>query len=164
MSQKESPRRSTYERLLDRAMRVLATREHSEQELRKKLTAIYSRQTDDAPDSETVEKVIASCREQNWVDDARFARLFISSRARKGYGARRVRQELQQKGVAREIGDAAMAECDIDWSYQALQQAKKKFGEPLPTDFAAKSKVQRFLLYRGFFMEDIQEIYQNFAD
>ena len=34
-----SPRRSGYARLLDRAIRILAMRDHSEQELRRKLAA-----------------------------------------------------------------------------------------------------------------------------
>ena len=164
MSDTPSPRRSDYARLLDRATRILAMRDHSEQELRKKLVATFPGQKEEPPAAEDIEKVIATCLEQHWLDDARFARQFIASRARKGYGSRRVRQELQQKGVARELCDAAMAECETDWTQIAWDQATKKYGEPLPTEFAQKAKVQRFLLYRGFLMEDIQEIYRNFAD
>ncbi|MDU7097980.1 MAG: recombination regulator RecX, partial [Enterobacter sp.] len=39
-----------------------------------------------------------------------------------------------------------------------------KYGEPLPREFSEKVKIQRFLLYRGFLMEDIQDIWRNFAD
>ncbi|WP_276639671.1 regulatory protein RecX [Siccibacter turicensis] len=164
MSDSSSPRRSPYARLFDRATRVLAMRDHSEQELRKKLSTVYPGQKDEPPAPEDIEKVIASCLEQHWLDDARFARQFIASRARKGYGSRRIRQELQQKGISRELCDAAMAECEVGWTQAAWDQATKKYGEPLPTLFAEKAKVQRFLLYRGFLMEDIQEIYRNFAD
>ncbi len=44
------------------------------------------------------------------------------------------------------------------------EQAQRKYGEPLPSAFTGKVKVQRFLLYRGYLMEDIQEIWRNFAD
>ncbi|CDL25950.1 Regulatory protein RecX [Escherichia coli ISC7] len=30
--------------------------------------------------------------------------------------------------------------------------------------FSEKVKIQRFLLYRGYLMEDIQDIWRNFAD
>ena len=57
-----------------------------------------------------------------------------------------------------------MRECDIDWALLARDQAVRKYGEPLPTTFEEKVKIQRFLLYRGYLMEDIQEIWRNFAD
>jgi regulatory protein len=46
---------------------------------------------------------------------------------------------------------------------ELAKQAQRKYGEPLPP-FAEKVKIQRFLLYRGYLMEDIQEIWRNFAD
>jgi regulatory protein len=56
-----------------------------------------------------------------------------------------------------------MRECDIDWA--SWQRAgERKYGEPLPREFSEKVKIQRFLLYRGYLMEDIQEIWRNFAD
>jgi SOS response regulatory protein OraA/RecX len=69
---------------------------------------------------------------------------FIASRSRKGYGPARIRQELNQKGIARESIEKAMRECDIDWCELAKEQAIRKYGEPLPRDFAEKVKIQRF--------------------
>lgn len=163
MSDISSPRRTTYARLLDRATRILAMRDHSEQELRKKLTATFPGQHASPPDPDMVEKVIQDCVEQHWLDEDRFARQLIASRARKGYGPRRISQELQQKGVNRDTCHAAMVECETDWLQVAREQAIKKYGDPLPSTFAEKAKIQRFLLYRGFHMEDIQDIWRNFA-
>jgi hypothetical protein len=75
----------------------------------------------------------------------------------------RIRQEMGQKGLTRDVSESAMRECDIDWCELAREQAQRKFGEPLPVAFAEKVKVQRFLLYRGYLLEDIQEIWRNFA-
>ena len=62
-----APRRTAYARLLDRAIRILAMRDHSEQELRRKLTAPVMTKNGpepiDAPE-EDVEKVIT----QNYQD------------------------------------------------------------------------------------------------
>ena len=141
-------RRPAYARLLDRAVRILAVRDHSEQELRRKLSApVMSKNGPEEIDAtaEDYDRVIAWCYEHRYLDDERFASRFLASRGRKGDGPARIRQELNQKGVARE-------------------QAIRKYGEPLPREFSEKVKIQRFLLYRGFLMEDIQDIWRNFAD
>ncbi|HDH1859862.1 TPA: recombination regulator RecX [Klebsiella quasipneumoniae subsp. similipneumoniae] len=162
-----SSRRSGYARLLDRAIRILAMRDHSEQELRRKLSApVMSKNGPEALDvtPEELEQVVAWCIENRYLDDNRFVGQFIASRSRKGYGPARIRQELSQKGIARQAVEQAMRECDIDWVSLARAQAQRKYGEPLPSAFAEKVKIQRFLLYRGYLMEDIQEIWRNFAD
>lgn len=157
-----SSRRSGYARLLDRAIRILAMRDHSEQELRRKLAApVMSKNGPEALDvtPEELEQVVAWCIENRYLDDNRFVGQFIASRSRKGYGPARIRQELSQKGIARQAVEQAMRECDIDWVSLARAQAQRKYGEPLPSAFAEKVKIQRFLLYRGYLMEDIQEIW-----
>ena len=162
-----SSRRSGYARLLDRAIRILAMRDHSEQELRRKLVApVMSKNGPEALDvtPDELEQVVAWCIENRYLDDNRFVGQFIASRSRKGYGPARIRQELSQKGIARQVVDQAMRKCDIDWVSLARAQAQRKYGEPLPSAFAEKVKIQRFLLYRGYLMEDIQEIWRNFAD
>ena len=148
-------RRPAYARLLDRAVRILAVRDHSEQELRRKLSApVMSKNGPEEIDAtaEDYDRVIAWCYEHRYLDDERFASRFLASRGRKGYGPARIRQELNQKGVARESIELAR------------EQAIRKYGEPLPREFSEKVKIQRFLLYRGFLMEDIQDIWRNFAD
>ena len=162
-----SSRRSGYARLLDRAIRILAMRDHSEQELRRKLVApVMSKNGPEALDAtpDELEQVVAWCIENRYLDDNRFVGQLIASRSRKGYGPARIRQELSQKGIARQAVEQAMRECDIDWVSLARAQAQRKYGEPLPSAFAEKVKIQRFLLYRGYLMEDIQEIWRNFAD
>ncbi|URN98415.1 recombination regulator RecX [Leclercia adecarboxylata] len=162
-----SPRRPAWNRLLDRAVRILAVRDHSEQELRRKLSApVMSKNGPEAIDAtqEDYDKVIAWCYEHGYLDDTRFVSRFIASRSRKGYGPARIRQELNQKGIARETSERAMRECEIDWCELAREQAVRKYGEPLPREFSEKVKIQRFLLYRGYLMEDIQEIWRNFTD
>jgi len=162
-----TPRRSDYARLLDRALRILAMRDHGEAELRRKLTApVMGKNGLEKVDvsQEDIDKVIDWCRESRYLDDERFARQFIVSRSRKGYGPARIRQELGQKGLPREISDSAMSDCEVDWSERAREQAQRKFGDPLPTQFTEKAKVQRFLLYRGYLLEDIQDIWRNFTD
>lgn len=161
--------------LISRTMHLLSQRDHSEAELRRKLAAQSfvanarfgakspTEPPEDPVDPAVIEQVIAYCYQHNWLDDRRFANSFIASRSRKGYGAQRIRSELMQKGVEKEIVQAALAECEIDWCEQAREIALRKFGDPLPVEWKEKAKVLRYLLYRGFFQEEIQSIYRDFA-
>lgn len=66
-------RRPAYARLLDRAVRILAVRDHSEQELRRKLAApIMGKNGPEEIDAtaEDYERVIAWCHEHGYLDDA----------------------------------------------------------------------------------------------
>ncbi len=160
----------TFSRLLDRAMRVLSQRDHSRDELKRKLQlssqrAAYLKQEENVPiPDELLEKVLDWCQESGWLNDQRFTERFIQSRARKGYGSQRVRMELQQKGISRDEINQAMMDTEVDWSQCAAELAKRKFGEPLPQTWAEKSKVQRFLMSKGFMMEDIQGVFRNIDD
>lgn len=156
--------------LLNRAMRLLAVRDHGETELRRKLAAqpfigaAHTATPLQSPLPEEIEQVIAYCYRHDYLNDARFARHYIASRSRKGYGVQRIRSELKRKGVDNALIAEALASADVDWCLLAQELAERKFGLPLPTEWKEKAKVQRYLLYWGFFHEEIQAIYANFAD
>ncbi len=171
--------------LIARAMRLLGQRDHGEAELRRKLltppqpfsrpSSYKARQNPDSRrqavpkeveeiDPDQVEEVIAYCYQHSWLDDAKFAGRYISGRSNRGLGAQRIRSELTQKGVDKEVIAQALEECEVDWCSKAYELATHKFGQPLPTDWKEKSKVLRYLLYRGFFQEEIQSIYRDFED
>jgi len=123
-----------------------------------------SRQPPEEISPEHVQAVIDYCYQHNWLDDAKFADRYMSGRSRKGYGAQRIRSELQQKGVDKDVIATAFENSEIDWCALARDIAVRKFGEPLPVDWKEKSKVLRYMLYRGFFQEEIQSIYRDFDD
>ncbi len=115
-------------------------RDHSEQELRRKLVApVMSKNGPEALDAtpDELEQVVARCIENRYLDDNRFVGQFIASRSRKGYGPARIRRELSQKAL-RAVVDRAMRKCDIDWVSLAGEQAQRKYGEPLPSAFTEK--------------------------
>lgn len=160
----------TFARLLDRATRILAMRDHSEAEFRRKIMQTAARaalrneeQAEEIP-AELLEQLVAWCYEHQWLDDVRFAQRFVVSRSRKGYGPQRIRMELTQKGIGRELAETTLAEAEIDWSAQAFDVAERKFGLPLPTEWKEKARVQRYLQAKGFFMEDIQSIFRNYSN
>ncbi|PIJ72598.1 recombination regulator RecX [Erwinia sp. OLTSP20] len=150
-------------------MRVLAMRDHSEAELRRKMvmagqrTQFNGRQdSEQGPTDEEIEQVIAWCHQHDFLNDRRFAERFVTSRSHKGYGPQRIRVELQQKGIDRQLIDEMLAACGIDWISLAAELAGRRFGQPLPQAWKEKARVQRYLLTRGFLMDDIQEIFRNF--
>ncbi|MCZ4060370.1 regulatory protein RecX [Pantoea sp. LMR881] len=168
MSEQPQPQVITFSRLLDRAMRILTQRDHSREELKRKLqqsaqrAAWMQQKTPDVITDEQMDKVLDWCQENGWLNDERFTERFIQSRSRKGYGSQRIRLELTQKGIEREAIDIAMQETSIDWAQCAFQLAERKFGLPLPKEWKEKAKVQRFLQSKGFLMEDIQAVFRNF--
>lgn len=156
--------KKTLQRLKDRAARLLATRDHSEHELRNKLMRTDFQDDPPAVSTALVAQVIDWCYEHQWLNDKQFAERYIASRARKGYGPQRIQQELAQKGIVRTLVKGALAVSEVDWSAAAFGQVERKFGLPLPKSFPEKARLQRFLLYRGYYMEDIQDLYRNFSE
>ena len=169
----DATERSQFTRQLDRAMRILTLRDHSEAEFRRKLSlsaeraAMFAKertQQHEPLTPELVDRVVAWCYENNYLDDARFAERFVASRSRKGYGPQRIRMELGQKGIDKALTDRVLAESDIDWQRMAFDAAERKFGLPFPVEWKEKAKVQRYLMTKGFFSEDIRSIFSNFDD
>lgn len=92
--------RRGYPHAIDRAVKLLAMRDHSEGELRDKLyQAGY-------PDS-VIDRVIEKLVVMDLVDDVSFAEHWAESRAHR-HGRRRIEQELTRKGVDREIARRAV--------------------------------------------------------
>jgi SOS response regulatory protein OraA/RecX len=84
----------------DEAARLLATRGLSEAELRQRLLAkgIPPADVDDA---------VADARERRWLDDAALARAVLREGAGKGRGKDRLLPQLEARGIAPEVAEAA---------------------------------------------------------
>ena len=126
-------------------MRFLSQREHSRQELQRKLLQRGYVAAD-------VCSVLDNFAKEKLQSDERFAEAYVHSRGLKGYGPKRICLELQQKGVNEAIIEAALANADIDWQERAEIVYKKKFSDSPPQDFQEKMKRQQFMRYRGFSM------------
>ncbi|MGL9736016.1 MAG: regulatory protein RecX [Symbiopectobacterium sp.] len=123
-------------------MRLLAVRDHSEGELRRKLMS----RVEPAFDAADIDATLAYCHEYGWLDDARFAQCYIHGRSRKGYGSQRIVAELLQKDLLRSVISSALLECEIDWFVLAQQVATRKFGDVPPIDWKEKAKQQQYLI------------------
>jgi regulatory protein len=136
-----------------KAMDLLARREHSVAELRRKLlNKGYSEQA--------VDEQLRRLEQENLLSDQRFAEAYVNFRSKKGFGPMRIQQELKQKGI-----DVALAEQYLDnndyWRNIAKEVREKRFGTILPKDYKDIAKQMRFLQYRGFSNEQLRHLFDS---
>ncbi len=142
--------------LNERAMNLLARREHSITELVRKLGTDF--------DHDDIIIVIDKLTKANLQSDQRFAENYLRYRSQRGFGYQKIRQELKERGVDTELISAALAESDIDWFTLAAGVRCKRFGEQQPADYKDRAKQQRFLQYRGFTHEHITESFNKYYE
>lgn len=130
-----------------RALRRLARRDHSEQEIRRALTR-------EGFPEETVDETVARLRRERYLDDAGFAaRLARSRLAHSGHGRNRVRLELRRKGVRRTTAEAGLKEALAEVSEtDVLDELARRFWRSRTKDEPARRirKLWMFLVRRGF--------------
>jgi len=125
------------------AMNLLARREHSVWELRRKLRIRF-------PDDALLDEQLLRLTEQNLQSDMRFADSYIRQRIDRGYGPVRLREELRERGVSRTDIMRLMAELEMDWRAHALQVMQNKYGEFPPCNIKEEARRARFMQHRGF--------------
>jgi len=124
------------------ALKLLARREHSARELKRKLAARGIADDDAA-------SAVANATAEGWQSDSRYAELLVRSRIAHGYGPVRMRAELEVAGVPADEIQAALDGAGVDWREQAAAAHAKKFGV-IPRTSAERAKQYRYLQGRGF--------------
>lgn len=147
--------------LYSKAVQLLAQRNHSTFELKQKLSLFITKKGDNYHDnsdqiSHQIDAVIQYCLSRHWLDDNNYISQYIDIRVRKGYGKNRIFMELKQKGLDKSLILAVINQKDIDWHQLALNQVNKKFTNINLRNIQQKSKINQFLLYRGFCQEEIR--------
>jgi len=126
----------------DKALGLLARREHSARELKSKLAL---RGLDPAESAAALEKL----RTKDYQSDARFGEMLVRSRIEGGYGPRWIMAELRTHGIA-EAGAREMIEsAEPDWQQVVRRQLRRRYGAR-PLNLAERRKQTAFLLRRGF--------------
>ena len=82
-------------------------------------------------------------------------------RVNRGYGPRRIAQELKQKGIAGELVEEFIDEGDPRWLEQMSRVREGKFGDKAPEDYQEQARQSRFLQYRGFSSEQIHRLFKQ---
>lgn len=155
--------------LKGRGLQILAQREHSRSELRRKLL-IYAKAAPEVAcaaegqpavdPAEQVEAVLDWLQAHRYLSEERFVESRVHARASR-FGNLRIRQELAQHGVAlsaeaaQQLKDSEVARAHEVWS--------RKFGQ-VPADAAERARQMRFLTGRGFSSGAIRRVVQGLDD
>lgn len=128
--------------LKGRALRLLSQREHSLDELRRKL-ARHVQEGDD------LEAVLRDLQGKDFISETRVVESVLHRRAGQ-LGASRLRQELQAKGIAAEAVQQAVAELQPTEFRRAHALWLRRFGTLPAEDARERARQSRFLAARGF--------------
>ncbi len=129
----------------EQCLRLLERRARSASELRQRLR-------ERGYEQEIIDDTLAAMERAGLVDDEEFARTWVASRLASGSGGRRrLRWELQRKGLAEEVIRRTVDENVDDETEltQALALAKRRLREQVP-DVSALARLRRLLLSRGY--------------
>lgn len=123
-----------------------AYQERTQQEVRERLKE-WGVLGDDA------EEVIAELIQQNYLNEERFAKSFAGGKFRvKGWGRRKIKQQLQQRGISGYNLDQAMKEIGPDDYRETLTDLLEKKRQSLRDDnpLIVKQKLVRYALSKGY--------------
>ena len=127
--------------LRERALRLLARREHSRFELARKLELAGF-------EHHAIDALLDEFERKNWLSDRRFAESWVADhRARAG--SIKLAYDLRQRGVSDAMIEAVLNVNRDNELERAREIWKKKFGSA-PADANEKARQMRFLQSRGF--------------
>jgi len=141
--------------LRNRALGLLARREHSRTELQRKLAA-------HAEDPQELVDLLDDLSRRGWLSDVRFAEALVQSKQAK-FGTTRLAYELRERGVADSVIREQLADLKDSELERARQVWQSKFGV-IPTDAKARAKQMRFLQSRGFSLDVISKVVRGLFD
>lgn len=109
---------------------------------------------------EVAQYVVQKLKEYRYLDDEQYAKLFVEQNG-KTKGSRRLRQELQQKGISRETAETF----SVLEGQQALEAAKAlaaKYMRAKTVDLKNLQRLQRYLLGRGYDFDVVSNVVRSF--
>ena len=153
-------------KLMEKALRFLSFRPRSESETRQHLRRKLPKRAIDTVDTaDTIDTVVNRLKHLGYVNDLEFTKWWVEQRqTHRPRGARLIRSELFQKGIAQEVIDEVLPEDEEGEVERALKTARKKlrsYKNLKPREF--KQKMGQYLARRGFDWEVIKQILDHFT-
>ena len=146
---KSGKKRDPNKQAPETALRLLARREHSRLELTMKLR---QRRVEDS----VIESVLDDFEDRGWLDDNRFAGVFVRQRMDAGYGPLKIQADLQQRGVGGTPPELAGVS-EEHWANMAIRLRERRFGlTDISGDWAERQRQGGFLARRGFSGEQVE--------
>ena len=144
-----------YEKALNDAVKQLSYRDLSKTILIEKLIS-------KGHSEEAAEYAAAYLEERKFLDDTRYAQMLLKSYSRKGYGTRRIKQELKKRGISNEDANEVYNEYETDYSILNSLLDKKLKG-----DVSDRKEIQKaiaFLQRRGFSWSEIKKALDEYIN
>jgi regulatory protein len=142
----------------DYAVALLARRDYSSTELKKKLKARGYIE-------HAYEVVVDDLESTGKINDERYSQNFVAYRVRRGHGPARIRNQLKTSGVSRDtIDEAVKGDEAPDFLALARTVRARKFGPEIPEDRKERARQARFLQYRGFSTDHIRAVLEGAPD
>lgn len=132
----------------DDAIRLLARREYSRAELVRRLVA-------KGHASVSVDEALDALAAEGLQSDTRFTEIFVRSRIARGQGPIKIRAELDERGIDRELSRMAFDAGEVDWCALACDILAKRFAGP-GHDPRERARRERFLAGRGFDFDQVR--------
>ncbi len=146
---------SQYNRVRDKALYLLGLRDYGQAELTRKLSLETS--------TAVATAVTARLAEVGLLDDRRYAMAMARSLSEyKLYPRRRIVQDLQCRGIARELAEEAAASIENDDFQQALALLEKKYYNKMNTP-EERRHTMAALARRGFPYGAVRQAMEAFA-
>ena len=134
------------EQVLDKMAKYCAYQERCVKDVTDKLKSFDLSQKDK-------DEILSYLLDNRFVNDERFAKCFVKGKIHQsGWGLNKIRFHLMQKGIAKELIDAALQGTDEDSYRQRLIEvlASKAKTVKAENDFEKKRKLAAYALQRGF--------------
>lgn len=135
--------------LRERALAMLARREHTRVEMTRKLS-LHS----ESP--EQVEQLLDALAARGWLSETRFAQSRANTLARK-FGSRKIAYDLRSRGVSTEVVEQTLEYSQTQELDNCRAAWQKKFGT-LPQTAAERGRQMRFLAGRGFSADAVRQV------
>lgn len=132
---------------------LLARREHSLAELKKKLLAKKYLE-------EEISDLLKELATNNMQSDERFVENLVRTRINRGCGALRIREELSLHQISPELVEKYLSLEEDEWIRFAEKTRCKKFGVKKPDVLLEEVKQKKYLQYKGFNFTTINKLFK----
>ena len=140
--------------LKEKTIELLSRKPQSRWEMERKLEQWES-------GAEETKEICDRMEELGFLDDAQYAQRVVRHYSAKGFGERKLRDELYRRGIPRELWQQAMEQQQDSESHLDAFIAKKLAGKPM--DRQNMKKVSDALARRGYRWSEINEAMRRFG-
>lgn len=148
---------TVYKHAKEQLNRMICDSDRTEKQVREKLKKM------EFPES-IIQKTIDIAYEYNFLDDERYAFQYVSCYADRK-SRNRIRTELIQKGIPREILDRALDEQEPGQEREALYNLiRKKWRDRTELSFEEEQKLIGYLMRKGFSYDSVRRAIEDYPD